>query len=110
MNNRRAIILPLVAIAVAAGLWRRGSQQPGPPPKTPLDRAFHTCGPCGLERDDVTWLIDAVEAAELTREEQLNLFSDQFEDASNAGLCEPCATAILNAAPTTKERNGRPNG
>ena len=51
----------------------------------------------GLERDDVAWLIDAVNAAELTREEKLNLFRDQFEDPAGAALCEACAAAFPGA-------------
>ena len=81
----------------------RGTRQT-PPANTPLGKAIETCRPCGLTADDVTWLIDSVSAAELTRDECLNLFRDQFEDPAKADLCEPCATAILNAAPNKPVR------
>ena len=97
MNARRAnIILALATIplALATGFWLRAAQRP----ESPLDRVNRICGDCGLDVESVAWLIDTMRSAALTREEQLNLFRAQFEEPSDAEICEPCATAILDAA------------
>lgn len=87
--------LPTTTIlALAAGFWLRKAQ----PPESPLDRANRICQDCGLTQQEVDQLIDNMHRSKLTREEKLNLFRAQFDDPSDADLCEPCATAILDAA------------
>ena len=84
----------MIPLALAAAFWFRVAQ----PPESPLDRANRICGDCGLDVESVAWLIDTMAENPLPRDAQLNLFRAQFDDASKAEICEPWATAILDAA------------
>lgn len=97
MKIQRSIVViafALIAFGVAVGLRVFTSQ----PPESPLDRAKRICKSCGLDFESTAWLIDQMRHATLTREQQLQLFRVQFEDASEADICEPCANAILDVA------------
>lgn len=83
-----------VIVACAFSLWWFQTR----PFETTVRRAYRLCGECGLERGDITGLIDTMRHSTLTREQSLNLFYGQFHRKSDAKLCEPCANAILDAS------------
>ena len=84
----------MIPIAFGAGLWLRFTK----PWESPTGRAHRLCRACGLDDAEIKWLIDAKSGTEQTREQELELFYDTFEQRAEAELCEPCAEAMLDAA------------
>jgi len=70
---------------------------------TPIAQAAAICELCGLEPDEVPWLIETMKdqmATGMTREELLEAFYDTF-DTPEEGLesvCRACAVAVLDVA------------
>ncbi len=68
------------------------------PFESPRDKALRLCGECGLEAAEIDWLIDTMRHSTLTRAENLALFRAQYERPADAGSCEDCAFAVMDAA------------
>lgn len=72
------------------------SSESGRPP-TPTDVAYRICGACGLDIAEVDQLIDDMRHSTLSREQNLDLFRDTFEQREDAEFCIDCAQAVLDA-------------
>ena len=83
-----AVVLPLYLV-----FWS------GPVrPMTLTEIAYQTCGSCGLTTAEIDGLIDTARHSTLSRQENLDLFHDTFEQHEDAELCLDCAEAVLNVS------------
>lgn len=69
------------------------------PFESPRQRAYRLCLACAdLEPVEVDDQIIKARSAPGTREHQLRLFVELFDDPADAKACTPCTEAVLDAA------------
>lgn len=94
-NQWIMIALLSIILVVGAGYGLRWFLEP---PKSTLD---YCRTHCGLDVNEIHWLIETAKSAKTNRREAMEAFRRTFDDdpeISDPGLCEPCALAILEAA------------
>ena len=96
MPDRSARIrLLILLLLTVAGAWavQRG------PLESAVHRAYRECRLCGLEDDEIAWMIESKADSLLSREEEIRLWASTFNETdTHQGLCQPCMQAILDAA------------
>ncbi len=75
------------------------------PWETPTERAYRVCGECGLSTTEVALLIGVMRESPKTRAELLEDFRVRFDHPDDLTWCEPCAEAVLDAAPNPPLRS-----
>ena len=96
----RTILAVVVCVAAVAFLAVRVTDRT-PPGETPLARADRLCGACGLEANDVAWILDAARRATMTQG-ALTKYCEAYATRSRLQeprkLCQLCVEAVLDAA------------
>lgn len=99
MPNRTVrIAIMSAATVVVAGVWafQRG------PLESPTHRAHRLCTGCGLDVDEVDWLIEEMRLSPMDREGKVRLWEQTYDDpdklAEDRELCMPCVETVLDAA------------
>ncbi len=90
----RQALACLFLLTFGVGVWVVFAR----PFESPRDKALRLCGECGLDVDEIDWLIDTMRHSTLTRAENLSLFRAQYEREADADFCEDCAVAVMDAA------------
>ena len=93
--DRRSLkaVACLFLLTFGVGVWLVLAR----PFESPRDRAHRLCGECGLDVDEIDWLIDSSRHTALTRAENLVLFRAQYERPADTDSCQDCAVAVMDA-------------
>ena len=96
MGNRARIVFVvfLVPLSLGGGFWLRFNR----PWESATERAYRICRECGLEDEEIAWLIETKTKSSLTRDEEIELYLQTFngdDQAVSSEPCMPCVEAVL---------------